>query len=73
MLEQAVADYDVILAKSFIISHDMADIQAGREANCKTILLKTFPGDLDDTSSGAGPHKIVKDIQEAGQFVSNTL
>ena len=70
MLEQAVADWDVILAKSFIISRDMADIQAGREANCKTILLKTPAGDLNDTSRTAGPHIVVEGIQEAVPFIS---
>jgi rfaE bifunctional protein nucleotidyltransferase chain/domain len=70
MLEQAVIDWDVILAKSFIISRDMADIQAGREANCKTILLNAHLEAQEHISSAAGPHIIVESLQKTVPFIS---
>ncbi len=68
-IERAVEDFDVILAKSFVISGDMADIQIGRELNCKTILLKTPTVDQKNTSDAAGPHFFAKNFPETANFV----
>jgi histidinol phosphatase-like enzyme len=69
-LEQAVEDYNVVLAKSFLISGAIADIQIGRELNCKTIFLKTVTDGLEEFAGSSGPHFIAKNLQEAINFIT---
>jgi hypothetical protein len=71
-LEQTVTALEVSLAKSFLISSAMADIDLGRDMNCKTIFLapSTFmPGAAFSTASG--PHWVVHDVQEAVEWVAS--
>ena len=63
-LEQAVEDDNVILAKSVIISREMADIRLGREMNCKTVFLSEHPDALPPSISGS-PHAIARTFAEA--------
>lgn len=44
MLLQAAADYSIDLSASYIIGDDTIDIQAGKNAGCKTILVLTGKG-----------------------------
>ncbi len=41
MLIQAAEDYDIDLAKSYMVGDRWKDIDAGKAANCKTIWLQT--------------------------------
>ena len=68
MIEQAVTDFDVILAKSFVLSGDMADIQIGREMNCKTLLLQTQT-EKQERALSVGPHSIIRNFQEIEKFM----
>ncbi|MBD3304918.1 adenylyltransferase/cytidyltransferase family protein [candidate division KSB3 bacterium] len=71
-LEQTVTALEVSLAKSFLISSAMADIDLGRSMNCKTIFLSpsTFtPSAAFSTASG--PHWVVHDVQEAVEWVAS--
>ena len=70
VFERAVEDFDVILAKSFVISADMQDIQMGRDLNCKTIFLKTRTEEKKAISYLVGPHFIAHNVQEAVAFVT---
>jgi len=70
LIEQAVAEFDIILARSFVISGEMADIQMGREINCKTVLLRKHANEQEDISGAAAPHFIALDFQEAANFVN---
>lgn len=38
-IDRLVADADIALARSILVTRSMADVQVGREVNCKTILL----------------------------------
>lgn len=64
-LERTVDEDDVMLAKSVIISHDMADIRLGREMNCKTILISGEPASVLPPTSGGSPHAITRAFAEA--------
>jgi len=64
-LERAVDDDDVILAKSVILSRDMADIRLGREMNCKTVLLSDDPASVLPPTPGVSPHVIARTFVEA--------
>lgn len=69
LIEQAVADFDVMLAKSFVISGDMSDIQIGRDINCKTILLAKHSTGQKNISGAAGPHFVAEDLQKIVNFL----
>ncbi len=65
-IDRLVADYDLTLAKSVLLSHSMADIHLGREVNCKTILLNNSP-DRDAQAQSAyalGPNFTVNSLQD---------
>lgn len=63
-VEQIAQEHDVVLAKSVIISGKMADILAGREANCKTILLVSSGTDIHPLPESAGPHAVAETLQK---------
>ena len=64
-LEHTVDDDNVILAKSVILSRDMADIRLGRDMNCKTILISTDPAPVLPPTAGGSPHAIARTFAEA--------
>ncbi|GAK53901.1 heptose adenosyltransferase [Candidatus Moduliflexus flocculans] len=64
-LEQTVDDDNVILAKSVILSRDMADIRLGRDMNCKTILISNAPAPALPPTAGGSPHVIARTFAEA--------
>ncbi len=39
MIQRAAADLDIELARSFVVGDKMSDVEAGRRATCKTVLL----------------------------------
>ena len=63
-LEQAAAEFDVSLAKSFLISAEMRDIEKGRVVNCKTIFLKKRTDQPEPTFPSIGPNYTVENFQE---------
>ncbi len=70
-IERAVADHDIILAKSLVVSRAMADIRMGRELNCKTILLSNTSENQDQISPVSGPHFIARDLCEVLEWATN--
>jgi hypothetical protein len=70
-IEKIVDDYNISLAKSFIISSEMKNIQMGREVNCKTILLKK-PAKYEKKENGIsslGPNYTAENFQEAIELI----
>ncbi len=63
-MQSAVREYDVILAKSLLVSSTMADIQMGRECNAKTVLLSTTPNSSDVPGKAAAPHFTVQQLED---------
>lgn len=70
-IESAGREFDLILAKSFIISSNIADIQMGRELNCKTVLLRRPSNTQEGKSATAGSHVVVHDLQEVVAVVDD--
>jgi rfaE bifunctional protein nucleotidyltransferase chain/domain len=69
-IEKIAEDYDISLAKSFIISSAMQDIQMGREVNCKTILLKKrVDAEEGNSNSYIGPNYTAEDFQKAANLI----
>jgi len=68
-LDDLVEQYDLSLAKSFIISSDMQDIQMGRQLNCKTILLENPKQRKQNTQTLVGPHYTAENFQEVTERI----
>ena len=65
MLRHAAEHYDIDLKGSWMIGDKMSDIQAGHDAGCKTILVRTGQKDKKDAKTTAMPDHTVEDIKEA--------
>ncbi|NQV08720.1 HAD family hydrolase [Candidatus Woesearchaeota archaeon] len=69
MLLKAKQDFDLNLEKCFFIGDTSLDMGAGKNANCKTILLKT--GYDGEKKFEVKPDFIVEDLLEAVRIVKN--
>ena len=69
LLEKAVAEFNVSLARSFIISGEMTDIEMGRAVNCKTIFLTKRGHPKEHNLSSLGPNYTIEGFQEAASLL----
>ena len=65
MLLEAAAEWSLSLQKSFMIGDRWRDIEAGRAAGCKTILIKY---EYDERQAD-GPDAIVNSLFEASELI----
>lgn len=65
MIEKAEQKYNVDLLKSFVIGDRESDIILGKNAGCKTIMVKTGYG----SSINAVPDYIADDLLDAVKFI----
>ncbi len=70
LILQAATDYDIDLAHSWFIGDILNDIEAGRRAACKTILIDNGKETEWVLSRNRLPHHIVSDFEEAAEIVS---
>ncbi|HWP48630.1 MAG TPA: HAD-IIIA family hydrolase [Candidatus Limnocylindrales bacterium] len=81
LIEQAVSDLNLNLARSFVISKGLENILMGREINCKTILVESPSGRgagiVNSTPTQnpqrhfyVGPHFRVEDFEEALNLIT---
>ena len=70
MLEKAVEDFDIDLKKSWVIGDATSDIQLGKNAGCKIILVRTGLAG-NDRRYNAEPDYEVKDLLEAAGLIIN--
>jgi glycerol-3-phosphate cytidylyltransferase len=76
LIEQAVANLDINLSRSFVVSTQPEDILMGRRINCKTILIENPSLEMDacrdksDIPSYVGPNFKVKDFQEVLDIIT---
>ena len=63
MLFKASKDFKIDLRKSYMIGDDFTDIEAGREAGCKTILI-------NNQETKIYPNYIVSNLLEAARIIS---
>ena len=70
MIEQAVRDFGIDLKKSFVIGDKASDIEAGRRAGCKTILLANEDSPGKETAIKSD--HIATDLYEAVKWLVNS-
>ena len=71
LLQQAAKDMNINLAQSWMIGDGLTDIQAGKQAGCRTILLGRMKCELcrlmDDEN--ARPEAVCSDLLEAAKVI----
>jgi D-glycero-D-manno-heptose 1,7-bisphosphate phosphatase len=70
LLETAADEFDVALAKSWFIGDKLSDIEAGRRANTKTILMESSDTPSKFTSL-TQPDTIVKNLDDAAEYINS--
>lgn len=70
MLLEAARDLHIDLTRSFVIGDKTSDIQCGRNAGVRTVLVQTGYGTQQE---GCAPDALVKDINAAVDFILSTL
>ncbi len=68
MVFEAQRDYDIDLARSFFIGDKAIDIQCGRNAGVRTILVKTGYGAKE---TAAAPTWVADDLSSAADIILN--
>ena len=68
MIQQATQDYQIALAKSWVIGDKTCDIKMGENAGCRTITVKTGRAGADGEHQ-TNPTYIAKDLPEAVEII----
>jgi histidinol-phosphate phosphatase family protein len=69
LLERAAREHGVSLAESWLIGDILDDIEAGRRAGCKTVLLDNGNETEWELTSARAPHHIARDLGEAARLI----
>jgi|TARA_B100002003_G_scaffold142886_1_gene132247 D-glycero-D-manno-heptose 1,7-bisphosphate phosphatase len=71
LIIQAAKDMRIELSRSWMIGDNLSDVQAGKRAGCRTILLGRMKCHLCHTmdEEDARPDAIVKDLRDATQYI----
>jgi D-glycero-D-manno-heptose 1,7-bisphosphate phosphatase len=69
MITEAAADHGVDLAASFLVGDKPSDIECGRAAGLRTVLVLTGYG---SQAGNTGADFVAKDIEEAATFILRT-
>jgi D-glycero-D-manno-heptose 1,7-bisphosphate phosphatase len=74
LLLQAAGEMDIDLSQSWMIGDGLTDVQAGKKAGCRTILLGRMKCELCHLMDieDARPDAITSDLREAAQFIFET-
>jgi D-glycero-D-manno-heptose 1,7-bisphosphate phosphatase len=73
MLLQAAREHGIDLAGSFMVGDGADDIEAGRRAGCRTVLVRTGYGRESESRlqpGGAGPDFIADDLAAAARIIA---
>lgn len=70
MLLRAAAEHNIDLGASWMVGDILHDIEAGRRAGCKTILIDNGNETEWDLSPSRMPHLIAPDLHAAAQMVA---
>ncbi len=75
MLEQAVSEFGVELAKSFVVGDRCVDIMTGEHAGCGTVLVRTGYGtvELDECRRSSRLDFVADDAYEAWQYIKRQI
>jgi len=69
MIEKAVSEFGIDLTDSFTIGDKISDIEAGRRAGCKTILLADEDPPRNEREDALMPDHIVPGLYEAAKWL----
>ncbi|MFC1940600.1 D-glycero-alpha-D-manno-heptose-1,7-bisphosphate 7-phosphatase [Chloroflexota bacterium] len=69
MIEQAAREFGIDLEKSFVIGDKSSDIEAGRRAGCRTVLLTTENPSLNDKGTIVISDYTAPDLYEAVKWL----
>ncbi len=72
MLRRAAADLGIDLAESWMIGDILDDIEAGRRAGCRTVLIDNGNETQWRRGRGRCPHYRAADLAEAARLILNT-
>lgn len=70
MLEQAVKYFDISLKGSWVIGDKTDDIEMGRRAGCKTVLVKTGKAG-NDGNFQVRPNYVAENLEAAAEIIKN--
>jgi D-glycero-D-manno-heptose 1,7-bisphosphate phosphatase len=74
MLLQAARDHDLDLAASFMVGDTIDDIEAGRRAGCRTVMVRTGCGRESESRLAAGepgPDFVADDLAAAAALIAS--
>lgn len=69
LLRRAASEHDIDLAASWLIGDILDDIEAGRRAGCRTLLLANGHETEWRRGPGRRPHYLVQDLNEAAACI----
>lgn len=72
MILSAAEAYGIDLSQSYMIGDKLSDIEAGRQAGCNTILVRTGYGLITEPTllqEGSSPICVVADLDAASQWI----
>jgi D-glycero-D-manno-heptose 1,7-bisphosphate phosphatase len=69
LIERAAREHGVALGESWLIGDILDDIEAGRRAGCKTVLLDNGNETQWELSPERVPHHIARDLGEAAALI----
>lgn len=72
MLLQAAAEHGIDLSRSFMVGDKLADVEAGRAAGCRSILVRTGYGETEAGKLAASDAVIVNDLAQAAAYILQT-
>ncbi|MGK9367871.1 D-glycero-alpha-D-manno-heptose-1,7-bisphosphate 7-phosphatase [Melioribacter sp. Ez-97] len=76
MILQAAKDHDIDLSRSFMIGDRVSDIEAGINANVKTILIANdiYDNEIENLiNDGKKPNFVAADFYEINKFITQTF
>lgn len=76
MILDAAEEFNVDLSRSFVIGDSVSDIEAGFNAGCKTILVKTGNGKesfIVLQKQNKFPSFVAEDLMDAVNYISNEI
>lgn len=73
MLLQAAEEHGIDLSASFMVGDSLDDIEAGRRAGCRTVLVRTGYGGESESrlaATGPRPDHVAADLAAAAAFIA---
>jgi D-glycero-D-manno-heptose 1,7-bisphosphate phosphatase len=75
MLQKAAIEHNIDLARSWMVGDGLVDVQAGRAAGCRTVLVTKLKVNIVERffeMAGAEPHCIARNLLEALDLIRGT-